>query len=209
MAKKNTKNLRLGIIEELADLHNKVGYKSEELDENLIQTISDRSASNEEIKALRADMWFEYTRLLLENVNYLITELLENFVAVENVQSFNKKFVSLQQGYEKLRPENQDVEMIKNLFNDVFALYQEIRADENVLKRAGRDRFLLKIYPPYVTIISAAYWGLFVVANQQLKIENFLFFGVGGWIIVLFISYFFAKWLFRRGLRPKKIELSG
>ena len=204
VGKKNVKNPRLMIIEELANLHNKVGYKSEEIDENIIQTISDQSIGSEEIKALRVDMWFEYTRLLLENVNYLITKLLENFVAVESVQNFNKKFVSLQQKYEKLQPENQDVEMIKNLFSDVFALYEEIRADENVLKRSGRDRFLLKIYPPYVTIISAAYWGLFLVANQQLKLENSLFFGIVGWIIVLFVSYFFVKWLFRRGLRPKK-----
>lgn len=203
--KKNAKDIRLRTITELANLHNKVGYKNDEMDENIIQTISDQSIDSIEIKALKVDMWLEYTRLLLENVSTLMTTLLENFVAVESVQGFNKKFVLLQQRYEKLQPKNQNVELIKILFNDVYSLYEEIRVNEIVLKKSGRDRFLVKIYPTYVTIFSVAYWGLFLlVANQQTKLENSLLFGIVGWIIVLSVLYFSIKWIFRRGLKRRR-----
>ena len=187
------KDLRLKIISELVDLHSKTGYKSEELDEEILQSVADSEFSREELEAIRNEMWVEYTRLLLENIDSLLSDLLKNFVEIEKIRAFHVKFNELQGRHEET-DFSTDINKIKDLFDECFTLYKNIRKEERILKRSGIERFRLKIFPIYFGILSTFYG-----AFQYFYLKLDIFTAIGIWILLL-IVYFLLKWWWRKGL---------
>jgi len=192
------KELRLRIISELVEFHNKIGYRSEDLDEDVMQMVVDHEMSNEDLELMRNEMWIEYIRLLLENIDSLLSCLLKNFVEIEKIKKFHIKFKELQERYENLDISS-DIDEIKNLFENSFNLYKNIMREEKILKRSGIERFRLKIFPIYAGLITTLYGALqYFYLRLNLSIATII------WILLIVSIYYLLQLWWRRGLDTKK-----
>ena len=125
----------------------------------------------------------------------LILELLKNFVEIQEIKSIHSDFKELEKKYEDLS-DSSNFEEIKKLFNAGLDLSNKIRGDEKILKKQGSDRYKLKIFPTYFSLISVVYWGL----ATHFNLINHLMTGILAWLIVVLIAHYCIKWWFRKGL---------
>ena len=149
--KKNIEKLKIELIKDLTYLRNKTGFGSYEgdeeeidIDDSVLQTVSDDKAEIEELNSLKNDLWDNYSMLYFELINDLIDDLVNNFA---DVDEYHKKFTLLIRRHKNILetedkiPYSDYLSSLKELFDDADQLYNDLRGEERLLKKKGRKEF--------------------------------------------------------------------
>jgi hypothetical protein len=197
----------LDIIKELNELHIKLKFVSD-YDSDILSTVTEIPVPDMiKLTQLRINMWIEYTRLLLENLEKLKNKLLWYFFDCKEISNkfriFKNEYNEANTKFEKsknyLNDLNDILDKIKKLFNESWNFY--IGIDEEVLIRMGKIEFF-KIFGIIATIITAVYWPLYF-NKQFFELAQQ---AVLAWIGILAMMYLIIQWYFRREIEYKEDE---
>jgi hypothetical protein len=149
------------------------------------------ATSIEEINGIRMYMAQSY----FEAISQIIEENLDSFILSTEVKEYNDELMKLGSKSDKIflhikAPTEKDIENAKELFDEIFLLYQKIQKNEKNIIRQERKQFYGKIAPTWVGIFSAgwiALIGLLLAFNVIFFSTLNIIWIIGGWIVLCFL----------------------
>ena len=207
----NLNEMKIQLMRDLMYLSRKTALTSDEEDEDdeymleskVLDAVAEENVEPDELDRLRFDLWDDYTRAVLDDVNFLIKELVKSFAEVKD---FNRRFKCLRRELDDVKEsagrmqDSGPLDRIRDLFHKAHELYVEIRDEEKLLRQSGLERFLFKYYPAWAVIFTAVWGGVYTSVYYASNMKPYVFVPVGvfGWAVALFACYHFTRWLFTR-----------
>ena len=203
-------NIMYVLIEDVNTIHEETNIRITEIDDRVNESIAlvtqGKMAMLPHLEELRIELWSKYTE---ENIKQLEKYIRDLSLVLVKVSSYKADLMKIKRRLEHLKRESDDPrihtnynhapELIK-LFNDTTKLWNRLNTSEEDLRREAWFNFINRIFLPYATIVSGAYWGLIYAEYIPLeKLNEILIW----WTILLFLLYWgLLNW----AKNPFKIE---